>query len=360
MKPDDTLQKILFSTTSRFVGEFESDGILITHAWPSFSNRLAHYRMDETPISRSAYILAFRTARYERKPGVPEPDYEPFGDLVAALASVLYGKRFDTHGSLEMSGRFGLPDLTAFSGFSNLNLAFNSHHPRADLPVPLNLTEMQRLVSVLWTDNPPVGAHIFHGACRFYLRALQNAELDPEVAYLNLITAGEILSNAPKFKNTDVLDSQAKTVLSDIENGYSGGAKAAKIVRGRLRQVKRLYVGALMKLQDPSFFERREAKHEFEALKANDHEQALSAAYDLRSRYLHTGITFGGWVRPGRDNAECQLGRPVVVDKEMAKILYRAPTFCGLERLTRYALLKFGQSLGIDLTNLDPSPIEPN
>lgn len=68
---------------------------------------------------------------------------------------------------------------------------------------------------------------------------------------------------------------------------------------------------------------------------------AIAAAYDLRSRYVHTGVPFGGWISFWQN--EVQIGRPVVEDKELGKILALAPTFTGLERVIRYCILRFAQ-----------------
>ena len=44
-----------------------------------------------------------------------------------------------------------------------------------------------------------------------------------------------------------------------------------------------------------------------------------------------------------------------VCDKDLRKILERAPTLLGLERATRYLILRFGQArLGLDLTPPPP------
>jgi len=68
----------------------------------------------------------------------------------------------------------------------------------------------------------------------------------------------------------------------------------------------------------------------------------MLAAYDLRSKYVHTGQPFGSWVRPrGQTIEEVQVGRPVVTSADLAKTLADAPTLVGLERVLRYALLRF-------------------
>ena len=128
LKPDETVQKVFFSTTSRLVGEYEGDGIIITHAWPSVYDSSANMRMLPNPISRSGYIVAFKTPPMEKASGIVVPDYTPIGEIICSYCSVLFGKRFDCHGLVEGSGMYRIPDVTAYSSVCNPIFPFNSHH----------------------------------------------------------------------------------------------------------------------------------------------------------------------------------------------------------------------------------------
>ncbi|BBI49872.1 hypothetical protein HORIV_22930 [Vreelandella olivaria] len=108
LQPDATIHKILISTTSRMVGEFISDDILISHAWQNFTNSSGAIRMEENPVSRSGFIIAFQTEPYRKEAGIAIPDYSPVGEIVCSYLSVLFGKRFDCHGLVEGSG-FSIP-----------------------------------------------------------------------------------------------------------------------------------------------------------------------------------------------------------------------------------------------------------
>jgi hypothetical protein len=189
----------------------------------------------------------------------------------------------------------------------------------------------------------------FQGASKFYLQALQNAEHDPEVAYLHLITTGEILSNFREYEKDDLLDDQSKQALTKIREGLPEGMEVANFISGKLLQVKRRFVETIVRLVDEDFFERSEAREPLAGFKADSFRDSISAAYDLRSRYVHTGIPFGRWVslNPGGMNSEVQIGKPVVEDKEQGKILAKAPTYIGLERVMRYCLLQFAKSEGV-------------
>jgi hypothetical protein len=97
-----------------------------------------------------------------------------------------------------------------------------------------------------------------------------------------------------------------------------------------------------------AFFSNHESKENQWALKPNDIQQRIKSAYDLRSRYVHTGIPFGGWVGPVTQYVEeVQLGEPVIDDKEFQKIIKLSPTLVGLERIMRFCLLRFMHGNGI-------------
>jgi hypothetical protein len=349
LRPLETRQKALISTTSRLVGEYEKSGLLLTHAWPHSFDWSVSVRWSEGPASRSAFILAFETETIEEKSGLLLQDYSLTVELICAYLSVLFGKRFDSHGLLESVGLFRVPDLAQFGYLCDHHLPQNSHSPRVDFSVPLNLVEVSRIDRLLLDDIPDLNfLRVFRGAAKFYLQAIQNAEHDPEVAYLHLITAGEILSHFHGYEKDRLLDNQTKQYLALIRNGLTDGPQIADFLSGKLLQVKRRFVETIVQLVDASFFERSEARMPLAGFKADSFRDSVSAAYDLRSRYVHTGIPFGSWVslRLGGMNNEVQVGQPVVEDKRVGAILAKAPTFVGLERVMQYCLLRFAQLNG--------------
>ena len=358
LRPDPTLQKFLISTTSRLVGEYETEGLLITHAWPDTGSRSALARWEEGPTSRSAYVLALRTEEHTKAPGKPLPDYSATGDVCAAYLSVLFGKRFDHHGLLEGTGFYKLPEMASYATFCDRNLPFNSHAFRSDFPVPLNLAEVARFGNLIQgTVGSRFDTH-FRGATKFYLQAIQAVEREPEIAYLHLITCGEILSNAVGVPKSELLDDATKALLQRVRAEVDGGEAVAKHIAGKLLQVRRRFVQAIVSLVDNGFFARTEAEVPNLALRQANFEKTVGAAYDVRSKYVHVGAQFGAWVMhgPGR-NAEISIGRPVIPDKEFAKVLHRAPTFVGLERLIRYCLLRFAEKHGAYVEPAAPEPL---
>ena len=348
LKPDETVQKALISTTSRMVGEYENKGIVITHAWPNVYDSSATFRMFETPLSRSGFIIAFETPPIEKRPGVIIPNYTPRGENICAYLSVLFGKRFDCHGLVEGTGFYQIPDLTAYTRICDPKLPFNSHEERNCFPVSLKIDQFS-LIERVFTDTT-IDATLMprlNAICKFYMQALQNAEYNPEVAYLHLITAGEILSSFFEYSKEEILDEITVADLDIIKNNIKDGDKIAKRMRKRFTAVKKSFVKSLCSLLDDSFYMTAGSEKKFVHFKSENIDKNIGAAYDLRSRYVHTGVSFGMWIGTSRDHDDLRSGKPVVGDAEFAEILQKAPKFTGLERLMRYCILKFMSSHGL-------------
>jgi hypothetical protein len=118
-------------------------------------------------------------------------------------------------------------------------------------------------------------------------------------------------------------------------------------VSGQLLFIRKRFVITVSSLVNKEFFEHSESKEQFGRLTADSFDRRVGAAYDLRSKYVHAGIPFGGQVlRAAAIGAETQIGAPIVSDREFSKILALAPTLLGLERIVRYCLLRFAEENG--------------
>jgi len=251
-----------------------------------------------------------------------------------------------------------------FQSLVQPRLPQNSHYPRRDITIPLNLVEIAKIEPLLRPGPDERFMTFLQTAGRFYLQALQNFEERPDVAYLNLITAGEVLSNYYSYDKDELLDEQAKKILHKIATASDNGPELAKQIKGRLFQVKRRFLRTLENLLTDPFFAESEAKQDFLRLKKEDIQDRLSAAYDLRSQHVHSGLPFGKWISRMLvgDACEVQVGTPVVGDKSFEKVLARAPTYFGLERVIRYCLLRFIHTHGVLIDSRltdDAEPINP-
>lgn len=355
LRPSIDIQKFVLSATCSFVGEFDNPDLLLTHAWEGFGHRPKRPRPTFGP---NTFMLVLRVDDAP-KSKILIPSYRGEVEAFCAYVSLLYGKRFTSHGGVEVSGFYNLPDLNGMEGGLHGELPQNSEKRRADISVPLALEEVERLAPLLNGEafsNPH--AQTFLAAAKFYHQALHAAEQDIEVAYLHLITAGEVLSAAFDIPDEALFDADIRSILQRMESEMQDGSRAARAVKGRMLGIKRRFVVAFDCLIDDAFFERGESERPFERLKKDSFKKTLGAAYDLRSKYVHTGQPFGGWVNShGPTNAELQFGKPYVPhDREFERLIGKVPTYVGLERIIRYGILRFGGSrLGINLT-VDEQP----
>ena len=145
LHPDDTIQKVLISTTSYFTGTFESENLLITHSWADFGGFRGKLQFEPGPLSRLNFVVVFRTPSIEPSPGVAVPHYGGVGESICSLLAVFFGKRFDSHGSLENMGVYQTPDLSTHDQICDPNLPFNSREPRTTDSMPLSLVQSPRL-----------------------------------------------------------------------------------------------------------------------------------------------------------------------------------------------------------------------
>lgn len=345
MRPVETVHKLLISSPSHFVGEFETEEFVLTHAWDYA--RGAHG--ERSPLHRNYFMLSFATEPIKKAAGVMIPDYSPTGEYMCALMSVLFGKRFDHHGAVEMTGHYRVPDLGRANDLCEPDRPYHGKKLRCDYPVPLHLAELARVRPLIdGNTGDEKLSDAFQTASLFYARAVRTVSHDAEVAYLHLITACERLAESAPLEDIE-LEAVVRTALARIEEELQHGDRVARLFRNRMRQLRRRFAALLTSHLDDGFFGRSEGREKWEALRSADFPKAAAAAYDLRSRYVHTGASFGNWIAPRHDNSERQVGTPMLADREMAKILDRAPTFIGLERLTRLVLLKYAEQLGATL-----------
>jgi hypothetical protein len=354
LRPADTVQKLLISSPSSFAGEYENDFILLTHAWPDSHTGHAAARFNEGPASRSAYVFAFRTETPEKRGGVALPNYAAVGTMVCAYLSVLYGKRFDSHGLIEGTGFFHLPSLSEYFTLSDHTLPHNSHKARRTPNIEMNLGEVRALAPLFVGNQVDVSVlQTFQSASKFYLQALQTVETDAEVAYLHLITAGEVLSNAYTYPKEDLLEEKFLQYSKDIESNMVNGSDIVQYIQSRMYSVRKRFLKTLLRLLNSGFYSGSETREEWMALTKDDIEKQLLAAYDLRSKYVHAGIPFGSWVVGGSSmRSEKLMCKPVVEDADFAKVLQRAPTFMGLERVLRYCLLRYLHLNGVPISDV--------
>jgi hypothetical protein len=336
--PEENITKILLSTPSYFVGKYVDNDCMVSIVFDRTLKR-------DDALNHEYFIFSVKTPSLDRS---QIPDYTALGDVLCIYLSILYGKRFDNHGLIESLGNYWLPNYLPSAKYEP-KLPFNSQTDRPDLEIPRCLDEIRRIAPLLHEGLIDSRFENFlMSAGRFYLHALQQAETQPEIAFLDLITCGEIISYFYDYDQDELLDDKIKMDLSRIEKGIDGGSGIVRHIRGRLSSVKRRFVKTVLYLLNPYFFQQTEAR--WGSLIQADISKRIKAAYDLRSRYVHTGANFGVWIGPEHlrgFNNEILIGEPVIEDQKLKKILIKSPTLIGMERIMRFCLLRFMHLNGI-------------
>ena len=240
LRPDKNVCKFLISTPSRFIGEFESANLLITHAWSSFGSDLDALALRPGPFSRSYYVIVWRIPGPENQ---ATPNYRPFGERFCACLGFLFGKRFDFHGLIESDGRFYAPDLSNLRHIELSDSGPYNHNPRKDLEIALNLTHFGKISSLFLDRTVPQDfLNALFAAARFYHRSLQIFDLETDVAYLDLITCGEILCNHTNYPDAALFTTlMCLEALGKLRVVPEGGKEACGKLISSLRQINEVY-----------------------------------------------------------------------------------------------------------------------
>lgn len=312
------------------VGEFSTDEISIDHAWAGNPVQLSA-QIRSGPFSRSYYVVSVSHEEHGKQDGVAFPSYRINAELIADLASVWFGKRFDVHGPLQEHGLFWVPAL-----WPHPPVAYPAGGPFSDKP------RQDLKIEPTWGDfgapfeffkkysggDSVIGA--FWRATRFYARSLRSFGNDPEVAFFHLIVAIEMLAAGMDFAEDQDIAAENLETLKFIREGCRDGERIESIVRGWLHGLRRKVSLCAVELTNDNFFDGSEAKHAAFRLSKDDLFHRVRAAYDLRSKYAHAGAEIAGWVdNPTAYNEEIQLGTPVMDNRRLARLIRAAPTLGG-------------------------------
>lgn len=352
LRPKSEVCKILLSSPTRLQGNY-SQGDLLLEPIHSIQNSLFDRLNTEILLGRYHYMLVCKVPS-ENKNNIIIPNYSYVGDYISTALSTLYGKRFDNHGIIESSGLFWMPNYEQLITFSpHYYYPCYSNFTRKDIGINLDLRECHSIVDfALYSKNEKLFRYFFNAA-KFYLSSIKSIDSDLDKAYLDLITCGEILSNFyDDYQEEELYDSDLRQLMERLVD-YHVPDKDLSLIKKRLYQVKRRFVLTLSKLINEPFFDRTESKREDAKFTKENFEKSIKAAYDLRSRYVHTGFQLKDWIEIYAES-EYNLSEvkipgliPNVDDKDLKKIIIRVPTYVGLERVMRFALLRFLHTNGV-------------
>ena len=372
LRPDKSIHKFLISTPSRFVGEFESPDLLITHAWSSFQNDRNALGLRPGPYSRNYFVIVCRIPPPENQ---LRPNYRQLGERFCASLGFLFGKRFDFHGLIESDGMFHAPDLSNIRPVELSDSGPYNHHCRKDLEIELDLSHFGKISRLFLGGTVSQDfLNVLFAAARFYHRSLQIFDLEPDAAYLDLITCGEILCNHTNYPDSTLYDPDVLEALDKLWVVPDGGEEASGRLKGNLWQIKRKFTRTIVDLLNDYFFTNTEAGHQAGSLRTSATnplwregkeqitiEKRIKAAYDLRSLYVHPRMDFSLYVLPmGPILNETQVGMHQLDSTKMQNTVFLAPTYLGMERIVRYCLVRFTHLHGITIDpRLDGVPAPP-
>ncbi|MFW9258541.1 MULTISPECIES: hypothetical protein [unclassified Nostoc] len=352
LRSHPNIHKCLISSPARFNGDYENDELLIAPAHPSMRNQALKNTQRENEYNESQISIYYYVCTFNFLPEPDQqiviPDNSYIGDSISIALAVYYGKRFDNHGILESYGIFWMPNYEPIFSIYNYYFGINNHFPRKDLEIPLTFDKCEAIIKFILTRNAQYEKlhRYFLAAGKFYLNSLQIMDQDIEKAYLDLITCGEILSNFYEYTDNELYDEETKQIFirlacvaqeSDIKHLKSGSYK-----------VRKKFSLTLKSLLNKKFFSKTESTDESMKLKEECIEINIKAAHDIRSKYLHTGQIFKPYIEQMYQSInEVGIPEPNVDDKDLKKVLKRIPTYIGLERIIRFALLRFLHTNGV-------------
>lgn len=350
VKKDNTLHKYLISTSAKVVGKYESENVSIDLSFPD-----SVFHSEDSPYSRTYMVVTICIPPH----GSPEEPITAnrsyYGEIFSLLLSILYGKEFKYHGLLETYGMHRLPNMNNEPN-PYYTLPFYNSTPRIDLEIPLDLEKFVLIENIIISEYTSVTEEFrkkIFAAGRFYSRAIRIFPNEPELAYLDLITCGEIISSFydNKFTDDELYDDQLLKYFKEIETLKNGKAIANNIKK-RLYQVKRKFTTSLLKNLNEEFFSKTEIinGNGYGRLTKENIESVIKAGYDLRSHYVHEGLEFGFFVTPHTNYFnELVIISSEGVDPKVAKVIKNSPSFLGLERIMRFSLLSLINKNGLPI-----------
>jgi len=340
LKPSETIFRFLFSSPAHFAGECEGEDFWLTPAFPSFDRRGRELlAIGAGPFRRSHFCFSVEVPKRD-KSAMTYPMYEWVGEEMSALLGAFYGKLILNLGHVQ-AGRFVTVPSMPERRFHRYDKPPFNDRPRCPNGVEPNLAEaaplIAKYVKVAATDDQ---LPLLVRSADFYRLALETYDERPEVAFAMLISTLEVLTGLRGYTEEELYDEQLLADLRLIETSCADGLQIARRLRGRLYQVKRKVAALARDLVPDTFFEQRETKLPWGFIQDRaELVERIRAAYDIRSRLLHTGNRSGLWyIEYDHQGEERGAGEPVLEDKELVKLLGRSVNLVGLERITSTVL----------------------
>lgn len=265
--PRSDITKFLISTPAKFSGACKSESYYLMEAYDNHRKIPYSVRSDER-IFRQYLELAVETPEYDGN-SIEIPNYTHISDNFCIALSVLFGKRFDSHGLLQQHGRGYVPVVEGGNSIYNKHLCFNSLESRSNYGVSLDLSHFEKIQKVLFEQEEGLKSaqETFFYAGRFYAQSLRQVEVSPEIAFLSLITVGETLSLYFKYPAKDLMDEGTRKLLEELREMGDLGENLAKRVENKIKGVSEAFCRYLLECLDDDFLKNLRQKIHLNRLK---------------------------------------------------------------------------------------------
>ena len=165
---------------------------------------------------------------------------------------------------------------------------------------------------------------------RLYHQALLVIENQPDIAYLNFVSAIETLCQDDSVEKVTLsqIDERLSSLVESIEDDTLRN-KISKAIIKKERSINRKFVSFIMKYTD-EFFWTRPDRPKYGRIDPQQFENILKRIYSERSKYLHTGEPFQKTIFfPPSSNEEMPLGLATMVRGKRweEKRLHPTPSF---------------------------------
>lgn len=136
-------------------------------------------------------------------------------------------------------------------------------------------------------------ASLLSGAA-FYQQGLTLFSDRPHLSFSLLISSLESLLPLIDYTEQELFDPDLLADFGAISSQAKYGELIVERLKNRMYQVRRKCGAFVAKTLDRQFYDRHESSEAFFSVKPDRIDARIKAAYDLRSRFLHTGRSHGG------------------------------------------------------------------
>lgn len=243
--------------------------------------------------------------------------------------------------SLALHGRYILGPIVRENDMPRM---YSTNSGRIDNSLVIgrkNLGELSQFFELVKGLN--VEYHLkFILAVRLYHQALLVIENQPDIAYLNFVSAIETLCQDDSIEEVTLsqIDERLSSLVESIEDDTLRN-KISKAIIKKERFLNRKFVSFIMKYTDESFWERPD-RPEHGRIDPQYFENILKRIYGERSKYLHTGEPFQKTIFfPPSLNEEMPLGLATMVRGKRWEIKDYIPHPHFFEKLVNHVLVNF-------------------